>query len=124
MLVFDCTNEQSFRKLQTWVDELRSASDDNTLLVLVANKTDLRRQRKVSKQRTLDYAREMECALCFETSAKTGEGLAPMFTELAALLVERAAPALDAGADVGGRARVTEGGRRGAEADPPGGCCI
>jgi small GTP-binding protein len=40
-LVYDITNLQSFQNLSGWLDKIRSYSDDNVKIALIANKKDL-----------------------------------------------------------------------------------
>jgi len=41
ILMYDVTNLQSFMNLREWVDKIRTYSDDDVQIALVANKRDL-----------------------------------------------------------------------------------
>ena len=45
IFVFDITSEQSFIKLRTWMNELRTHSAGNCAIAIVGNKVDLQNQR-------------------------------------------------------------------------------
>lgn len=78
ILVYDITNEDSFKSINYWVNELRLYSSNKTILLLVGNKFDLNEKRKVNEQqgKTLAFQYEMEF---FEASAKTGYNIDEIF---------------------------------------------
>ena len=45
VLVFDITNASSFSRLENWLDDIKSASDPDIVIILVGNKVDLNRSR-------------------------------------------------------------------------------
>ena len=50
MIVFDLTNEESFKKAQSWVKELQRMGNPNMIMSLAGNKADLADQRAVSSE--------------------------------------------------------------------------
>ena len=48
IIVFDLTNYHSLECVDFWVDEINKSNAYDYFIVLVGNKSDLRRQRKVS----------------------------------------------------------------------------
>ncbi|KAJ2674781.1 GTP-binding protein of the rab/ypt [Coemansia spiralis] len=83
VVVYDITQEDSFRKAQSWINELQRQNDFKTVIALVGNKLDLAQsKRTVSKEEGSRYAAEVN-ALFFETSAQTGEGVQELFVQLA-----------------------------------------
>ncbi|KAJ2778543.1 hypothetical protein H4R18_004540 [Coemansia javaensis] len=95
VLVYDITNEDSFRDVETWVQELRQNIDlDDTVLLLVGNKLDLAQgRREVDRSRARAYAKEIagdEAAL-LEVSCREGHGVVDVFYELASRLVRKQA---------------------------------
>ncbi|KAJ1770649.1 GTP-binding protein of the rab/ypt [Coemansia sp. RSA 1843] len=83
VVVYDITQEDSFRKAQSWINELQRQNDSKTVLALVGNKADLAQsKRTVSKDEGSKYAAQVN-ALFFETSAQTGECIQDLFTQLA-----------------------------------------
>eukprot|EP00928_Gymnodinium_smaydae_P055871 TRINITY_DN39341_c0_g1_i1.p1 TRINITY_DN39341_c0_g1~~TRINITY_DN39341_c0_g1_i1.p1 ORF type:complete len:226 (-),score=40.51 TRINITY_DN39341_c0_g1_i1:127-804(-) len=82
LLVYDVTDEESFRRVAKWVEELRAVGT-RCALTLVGNKTDLRSMARVSADHAEAYARSIGAAHCY-ASAKLGQGVNEAF----ALLVE------------------------------------
>ncbi|KAJ2383716.1 GTP-binding protein of the rab/ypt [Coemansia sp. RSA 2559] len=83
VVVYDITQEDSFRKAQSWINELQRQNSSKTVLALVGNKADLAQaKRTVSKDEGSKYAAQVN-ALFFETSAQSGEGIQDLFIQLA-----------------------------------------
>eukprot|EP01155_Anaeramoeba_flamelloides_P047703 Anaeramoba_flamelloidesc40578_g1_i1.p1 GENE.c40578_g1_i1~~c40578_g1_i1.p1 ORF type:complete len:131 (-),score=32.30 c40578_g1_i1:108-500(-) len=83
IIVFDVTNQASFRKAKKWFEEILLKGLENSKVVLVGNKIDCQTSdRKVEKSKAEEYAKENGIMYC-ETSAKTGEGVKEMFFNLA-----------------------------------------
>lgn len=81
ILVYDASNRESFRRLDTWLNELDTfANKSDIVKMLVANKID-KADREVSKDEGLKYARK-HSMLFIEASAKTKEGVQIAFEEL------------------------------------------
>ncbi|KAJ1887490.1 hypothetical protein GGF37_001698 [Kickxella alabastrina] len=93
ILVYDITSEDSFRDVDTWVQELKKNVDmEQTVLFLVGNKLDLAPgKRKVEYTRARDYIKKItgdETAL-LEISCRDDDGVIDVFYELAGRLVRR-----------------------------------
>ncbi|KAJ2670771.1 hypothetical protein IWW42_003804 [Coemansia sp. RSA 1085] len=91
VLVYDITSEDSFRDVDTWVQELRRNIDlDNTVVLLVGNKLDLApEKRQVDYGRARAYAKAItgdEAAL-LEVSCREDYGVIDVFYELSRRLV-------------------------------------
>ncbi|KAJ2607234.1 GTP-binding protein of the rab/ypt [Coemansia sp. RSA 1804] len=83
VVVYDITQADSFRKAQSWINELQRQNDTKTVIALVGNKVDLGdTKRTVSKDEGARYAAQVN-ALFFETSAQTGDGIQELFVQLA-----------------------------------------
>jgi small GTP-binding protein len=80
LLVFDLTNEDSFKTINKWYDDIiKSYKHPKQLLgFLIGNKKDLEDQRKISQDKALELADELGFSY-FETSALTGENISSMF---------------------------------------------
>lgn len=89
LLVYSVTDQASFERMVKWRNELQSARGDSVLIICVANKIDMVSQRVVTSQQGQDYAKSINCQH-FEVSAKTGEGIDPLFKYLAEQLEARA----------------------------------
>ncbi|KAJ3438142.1 ras and ef-hand domain-containing protein [Anaeramoeba flamelloides] len=81
IIVFDCSNNDSFISAQNWVDEIRSKSSSNVKIIFVANKTDLP-QFKVDREEIEKFVNKNNL-IFIETSAKTGLGVLELFSDLA-----------------------------------------
>mmetsp|Transcript_45206 Transcript_45206/g.61314 ORF Transcript_45206/g.61314 Transcript_45206/m.61314 type:complete len:99 (+) Transcript_45206:124-420(+) len=49
ILVYDVTNEASYHSIKTWLQSIKDNADPNICKVLVANKIDMRDDRKISE---------------------------------------------------------------------------
>jgi len=81
ILVFDLTRQNTLNNLHGWAQTLWHCVG-KVPLVFVGNKADLKSIREISIEQTLDFA-HFSAAKYFETSAKTGEGVAKAFHYLA-----------------------------------------
>ncbi|KXS14766.1 ras-domain-containing protein [Gonapodya prolifera JEL478] len=86
VVVYDVTKAPSLDRAKSWVKELHRQANPNIVIALVGNKLDLVVSsgvpRAVDAEEARVYAEEMGL-LWFETSAKTGEGVSEVFTEIA-----------------------------------------
>ena len=77
ILVFDLTNFDTMNKIRDWYNQIKNNTSSNDIgLVLVANKSDLKRE--VSNEECLNLSKELNIKL-YETSALTGEGVNEIF---------------------------------------------
>ena len=67
-IVYDITNLQSFEDIGKWFEEIKRSGDKGVSIILVGNKCDLEKDRKVSIEMGKNKAKEMNCAF-YETSA-------------------------------------------------------
>ena len=88
LLVYDITDAESFRKVRTWVRELRRIVGDDISICIAGNKSDLHRNRKVPEEEARRYAESVGAAH-FVTSAKLNRGLEDVFVELTRRMVNR-----------------------------------
>ena len=88
IFVYDISNRDTFDSLSHWEDEAlqKTVTRNNidVVMVLVGNKIDLEDERQVTHSRALQFAENFSIPdyLVFEVSAKTGEGVKPMFDEI------------------------------------------
>jgi len=81
ILVYDCTEENTYNNIQNWLKQIEAHASDNVVKVLVANKTDLP-NRTVSEEKGQELA-DMHNLDFFETSAKNGQNINELFMHVA-----------------------------------------
>ncbi|KAJ3127202.1 Ras- protein Rab-5A [Nowakowskiella sp. JEL0407] len=106
IVAYDITKAQSLDKAKSWVKELQRQANPNIVIALVGNKTDLEAQRQIPTEEAQTYA--SEAGLLFtEASAKSGENVIEVFTDIAKnipleqLLASRARTGVGAGSASG-----------------------
>ncbi|CAI5718188.1 unnamed protein product [Hyaloperonospora brassicae] len=86
ILVFDLQSEASFEKIQEWLHDLQHYVDDDIVLAVVGNKSDVPSSFDFRKAQA--FADKIG-ARVFRTSAKTGEGVQALFESLAVQLLKK-----------------------------------
>ena len=79
ILVYDISNESSFFRLNSWMEDIIENAKNKIEIVVIGNKCDLKRQ--VEKEQLKSFADEYKVPY-FEASAKTGEGVEESFNKL------------------------------------------
>ena len=74
VLVFDVTNRESYKSIESWITNINSLSSEGIPKYLVANKIDMGDERKVSREEGEEIARQYEMEY-IETSAKEDIGI-------------------------------------------------
>ena len=82
IVVYDITNRQSFQSVDKWIEDAKNLRDDDVLLILAGNKSDMNEHRQVSTEEGMEYAKKRGI-MFFETSARTGSNIKYLFNELA-----------------------------------------
>lgn len=83
LMTYDVTNQQSLLNIRSWLSDL----DDMTQVVVVGNKSDLVKERRVTKENGQLMAREL-CAHHIEVSARTGFNIPQAFELLSRIMQE------------------------------------
>ena len=81
-IVYDITNESSFDNVEKWYEYVQKEAGKNISIILVGNKCDLENERKITKEKGQEKAKNLQCAF-FETSALSGVNISEIFEELA-----------------------------------------
>ena len=68
IVVYDITSEQSFRNIEIWIHEVKGKALNNLQIMIIGNKTDLYKERKISKEQGIQKAKTLNLNL-FEASA-------------------------------------------------------
>lgn len=84
LLVYDLTRRETFEHILTWLADVEKHCDAERrpVIALVGNKSDLEHKRQVSTEEGQEFARRYNL-LFFETSARDGNGVNDLFTDIA-----------------------------------------
>jgi small GTP-binding protein len=82
VLVYDITDESSFKNVRTWMKQIDEFGSNKTCRILVGNKCDKEESRKVSYEEGQTLAQELNLSF-FEASAKENLNVEEVFTSLA-----------------------------------------
>eukprot|EP00948_MAST-09A_sp_MAST-9A-sp1_P002847 g2847.t1 len=78
IIFYDITNRETFKSLESWIEDAKALTKKHVSMVVVGNKTDLRDQRAVSFLEGSAFAQENE-AMFIETSALVGTNIEEVF---------------------------------------------
>jgi len=81
IIVYDITNKESFKSIDKWIDDCDNCCNDNLIIALVGNKSDLSRERKVSEEdgRKLKERYNKYNIEFYESSALNGYNIEEIF---------------------------------------------
>jgi len=85
VIVFDITNRASFLNTSKWIEDVRNERQNDVIIILVGNKTDLSEKRQVSVEEGEDKANK-DGIMFIESSAKAGFNIKALFRKLATAL--------------------------------------
>jgi small GTP-binding protein len=88
ILVFDITDENSFKEVESWIEDLRENGDEDTTIIIVGNKADNSKERRVSFQQGADLAKKFKYDY-IETSAKNDTNINIMFEILCKSMIQK-----------------------------------
>lgn len=88
ILVFDVSNMKTFENLGHWLEEFKSVTGDNSIVVVVGNKIDIEIGREVSTEIAQKWADDHGYSY-FETSASSGYGIKDLFKSLTDMLYNK-----------------------------------
>ena len=83
LLVYDITDDTSFKKIETWYENLSGDSNNILPIVLIGNKSDLKEERVVSTEDGKELAKKLNMEKHFyETSCQNGENVHEAINDL------------------------------------------
>ena len=89
LIVYDCTDRDSFEHVQQWIRDLNNRTDDvGVNRMIIGNKVDLINQKVIDKTEGEKMSAEYNMKY-FETSAKTGEKIEEVFTTILTDILDR-----------------------------------
>ena len=86
IILYSVTNRSTFQHIDTWIKELNQNSTQNIKIILVGNKSDLEKERKVSYEEGEKLKNKHNIDYFIETSAKTGNNAKNVLIEAAKIL--------------------------------------
>jgi Ras-related protein Rab-2A len=82
LVVYDITRYHTFKRVETWLQEIKEINDYNTLLVIIGNKSDLEHRRQVPREVGEEMAEKYNCGF-YECSAKNDINIQEIFENTA-----------------------------------------
>ncbi|XP_071454243.1 ras-related protein Rab-1A [Hetaerina americana] len=107
IIVYDCTDQDSFNNVKNWLEEIDRYACDNVNKLLVGNKSDLVQKRVVEYSTAKEYADQLGLPF-LETSAKDSKNVEQAFMTMAAEIKERVGPPSSA-ADTANKVKIDHG---------------
>ncbi|XP_043087208.1 ras-related protein Rab-37, partial [Puntigrus tetrazona] len=92
LLLYDITSKSSFDNTRAWLTEIHEYAQDDVVIMLLGNKSDMTGSRVIRREDGEKLAREYG-VIFLETSAKTGLNVDEAFMTVAKELVRRFGPA-------------------------------
>ncbi|UJR32712.1 hypothetical protein I4U23_020171 [Adineta vaga] len=88
ILVYDITNEESFRAVKDWVSQIETYSYEKPAVILIGNKCDMTQERVVPTEHGKKLADELGLEF-FEISVKDNVNVQTVFEKLADVILEK-----------------------------------
>ena len=82
-------SENSFKEINTWLNEIKNNSSPDIKKFLIGNKADLEESRKITKEEALKMKEDFGFNLFMETSAKTGFNAEELFIQACKILYNK-----------------------------------
>ena len=83
IVVFDLTKKISFERVKDWYNDIKNYGNDDTVILILGNKSDLTGERELSINDIKDKLKELdEEFLYYEVSAKNGNNISMAFDKL------------------------------------------
>ena len=88
IIVYAINSKDSFENIEMWLRELRTHSNPDAKVFLIANKIDLENERKITKEQGENFCKMNKLNLFIEASAKTGFNSKKIFIKAAKMLFD------------------------------------
>jgi small GTP-binding protein len=86
IIIYSVANKNSFQHVENWIKDLKLNSNKNIKIILVGNKCDLVKERKISYEEGENLKRKHKLDYFIEASAKTGNNAKNILIEAAKIL--------------------------------------
>ena len=87
LLIYDVTNRDSFKNLESWLIEIEKNASENVLKILIGNKNDLQDEKDIKTEEGEAFAKRNGMQF-METSAKMNTNVTEAFEALGKLMIE------------------------------------
>ena len=81
IIVFDLCRKKTFENIDNWINDFKLKADEDAVILLIGNKSDLINQREVDIQEAISKSQRIKLAF-METSAKNNENVHKAFFTL------------------------------------------
>ncbi|GBP12797.1 Ras-related protein Rab-1A [Eumeta japonica] len=108
IIVYDCTDQDSFSNVKQWLEEIDRYACDNVNKLLVGNKCDLTTKKVVDYATANQYAEQLSIPF-LETSAKNSTNVEQAFMTMAAEIKQRVGPPSGGAAPAGNSVKIDAG---------------
>lgn len=89
IVVYDITKKKSFESIDKWIEDVKTErGEENVILCIVGNKSDLSDERQVSIEEGEKKAKALGAKIFMETSTKAGHNVKNLFKKIAKSLPE------------------------------------
>jgi small GTP-binding protein len=127
LLVYDISKQLTFQNVERWLKELRDHAEQNIVIMLVGNKSDLRHKRAVTTEHAMAFAESNNLAF-IETSALDATGVDEAFRQILTEIYRLMSKKTMAGTKTGTSAAIPQGQKIVVGKPPPAaadkkGCC-
>ena len=119
MMVYDITDLESFRYLDSWLKEIEKNASKNVYKILVGNKNDMEKERKVSFEKGMKFA-DLHGMKFFETSAKENKNVEEAFKEMTKDIINSLKKVNE---KTNSNSNFVIGKKKGKDLNKKGGCC-
>jgi small GTP-binding protein len=88
IITFDLTRINTFNAIEDWISKIQTITEQNIPFIVVGNKNDLKKDRKVKEKEAKDFLKKQKFSIYFESSAKTGEKVDIFFERIAQEIIK------------------------------------
>ena len=81
VIVYDICRKKSFENIDKWINDFKSKADEDAVILLIGNKSDLIKEREVDTKEAMSKSERIKLAF-METSAKNNENVHKAFFTL------------------------------------------
>ena len=88
IISYSVADENSFKRINDWMNDIKIHAPNDVQVILVANKSDLKEERKITTDQGIELAKNYGIPY-FESSAKTGQNVDKLFEVMASNILKK-----------------------------------